>query len=297
MLNLKPFRELASSPGGAYVCDKKTFWSASFINAGLALLYLACVMVIFGIHVYVVPIDKVFPMMMVNGVAFWFVVINILGFLFLRRWLRKNRAQRPEVNFIELGASTVAEKIRPDWKKVWKGFLLTLALFVYVYALESILEAGLLIDFRYKFPYASDLTPYRVLMLLLYFPLFLIGYLQVNLFLQGQLRPAPGKTWLHTVFRKSWVGILVMIIPLIFHMGLQYVPLYINGLVPFVGPGGALVGFVINLEHMCVILALMIPIGSFLYEATGSIYPGAILNALIVAWMFTSSSVIAPLPV
>jgi len=36
---------------------------------------------------------------------------------------------------------------------------------------------------------------------------------------------------------------------------------------------------------------------SYLYEATGKIYPGAILNALIVTWMFTSSSVIAPLPI
>jgi hypothetical protein len=134
-------------------------------------------------------------------------------------------------------------------------------------------------------------------MLLLYFPFFLVGYLQVNIFLQGQIRPAPGKSWLGTAFKKSWRGILVMVIPLLFHMALQYIPLFTTGLVPFVGPGGSLVGFVINLEHMCVILALMIPIASVLYEATGSIYPGAILNALLVAWMFTSSSVIAPLPV
>ncbi len=134
-------------------------------------------------------------------------------------------------------------------------------------------------------------------MMLLYFPFFLVGFIQVNIMLQAQLRPAPGKTWLHTVFRKSVVGILVMVTPLLFHMALQYVPLYTAGIVPFVGPGGALVGFVINIEHMIVLLALMIPLGSFLYEATGNIYPGAILNALIVTWMFTSSSVIAPLPV
>jgi hypothetical protein len=75
------------------------------------------------------------------------------------------------------------------------------------------------------------------------------------------------------------------------------VPLFTAGIVPFVGPGGALVGFVINIEHMIVLLALMVPVGTVLYEATGSVYPGAVLNALIVTWMFTSSSVIAPLPV
>jgi hypothetical protein len=88
-----------------------------------------------------------------------------------------------------------------------------------------------------------------------------------------------------------------MAIPLLLHMALQYVPLFINGWVPFVGPGGALVGFVINLEHMLLIQVMMIPIASVLFEVTGDITTGAILNALIVTWMFTSSSVIAPLPV
>jgi hypothetical protein len=89
----------------------------------------------------------------------------------------------------------------------------------------------------------------------------------------------------------------VMIVPLMFMMALQYVPLYVAGIVPFVGPGGAMVGFVINIEHMIVLLTLMVPVSTVLYEATGSIYPGAVLNALIVTWMFTSSSVIAPLPI
>ena len=112
-------------------------------------------------------------------------------------------------------------------------------LFGFVYALEAVPEAFLLIDYRYKFPYASDLTGYRLLMMLLYFPLFLVGFLQVNILLQGQLRPAPGKSWLGTVLRKSLVGIFVMVTPLLFNMALQYIPLYTMGFVPFVGPGGA----------------------------------------------------------
>ena len=252
---------------------------------------------IFGLHVYVVRIDKVFPMMMVNGVVFWFLVINIIGFLIFRKWLKKRREVDPIVNAQELGLSHSEEKIRLSWSKIWRTLLLGVVLFAFVYALEAIPESLLLVDWRYKFPYASDLTGYRFLMMLLYFPLFLIGFTQVNILLQAQLRPKPGKTHFATILRKSVVGILVMILPLLFMMALQYVPLYLAGIVPFVGPGGALVGFVINIEHMMVLLALMIPIGTVLYEATGSVYPGAVLNALIVTWMFTSSSVIAPLPI
>ena len=297
LLGIKPFSKLAAAPSSAYICDKKTFWKASLINAGLTLLYLALVMVIFGVHVYVINIDKAFPMMMVNGVAFWFVVINIIGFFIFRGWVRKHGKEKPEINFKELGVSEKENRIRISWANIWRVLLLGVILFGFVYALEAVPESLLLVDFRYKFPYASDLTGYRWLMLLLYFPFFLVGFIQVNILLQAQLRPAPGKTWLGTVLRKSFVGILVMVIPLIFHMALQYIPLYTAGIVPFVGPGGALVGFVINLEHMCVLLALMIPIGTCLYEATGSVFPGAVVNALIVTWMFTSSSVIAPLPI
>lgn len=297
LLGIKPFSVLAGTPASNYVCDRKTFRNAFLINGGLTLLFLPLVLTIFGLHVYVVRIDKVFPMMMVNGVVFWFLVINIIGFLIFRKWLKKRWEADPTVNAQELGISDSEDKIRLGWSKIWRALLLGVVLFVFVYALEAIPESLLLVDWRYKFPYASDLTGYRFLMLLLYFPLFLIGFTQVNILLQAQLRPKPGKTHFATILRKSVVGILVMIIPLAFMMALQYVPLYLAGIVPFVGPGGALVGFVINIEHMIVLLTLTVPIGTVLYEATGSIYPGAVINALIVTWMFTSSSVIAPLPI
>ena len=297
LLGVKPFSALAGTPASNYVCDRKTFRKAFLINGGLTLLFLPLVLTIFGLHVYVVRIDKVFPMMMVNGVVFWFLVINIIGFLIFRKWLKKHREADPVINAQELGISNSEEKIRLSWSRIWRTLLLAGVLFAFVYALEAIPESLLLVDWRYKFPYASDLTGYRFLMLLLYFPLFLIGFTQVNILLQAQLRPKPGRTYFATILRKSVVGILVMIIPLAFMMALQYVPLFVAGIVPFVGPGGALVGFVINIEHMIVLLALMIPVGTVLYEATGSVYPGAVLNALIVTWMFTSSSVIAPLPI
>jgi hypothetical protein len=297
LLGVKPFSALVGVPNTAYTCDRKTFRNTFLINSGLTLLFLPLVLTIFGLHVYGVRIDKVFPMMMVNGVVFWFLVINIIGFLIFRGWLKKQRSANPTVNAIELGISDSEEKIRWGWAKIWRTLLLGVVLFAFVYALEAIPESLMLVDWRYKFPYASDLTGYRFLMMLLYFPLFLIGFIQVNIMLQGQLRPKPGKSHFATILRKSVVGTLVMVIPLLFMMALQYVPLFTAGIVPFVGPGGALVGFVINIEHMIVLLALMVPVGTVLYEATGSVYPGAVLNALIVTWMFTSSSVIAPLPV
>lgn len=297
LLGIKPFSNLAGVPYSTYICNKKTFRSSYLTNTILTLLFLPLVMVIFGIHVYLVNIDRVFPMMMVNGVIFWFLIINIVGFVLFRHWVKKEKEIRPEVNFKELGLSTTEDRLKPAWSILWRAFLLAIVLFAFIYILEALPESLLLIDFRYKFPYANDMTSYRWLMMLLYFPLFLVGFLQVNILLQGQLRSAPGKNWFHNIIRKSLIGIIVMLPPLLLIMAIQYIPLFTIGFVPFVGPGAALVGFVINIEHMVVLLAMMIPLSSFFYEATGNIYTGSILNALLVTWMFTSSSVIAPLPI
>ena len=45
------------------------------------------------------------------------------------------------------------------------------------------------------------------------------------------------------------------------------------------------------------VLILVIPLSTWFFQLTGKIYMGAFLSAALVAWMFTSSQVIAPIPV
>jgi hypothetical protein len=42
---------------------------------------------------------------------------------------------------------------------------------------------------------------------------------------------------------------------------------------------------------------VVVPLSTWFYQLTGRIYLGALLNALIVTWMFVSSQVVAPIPV
>lgn len=297
LLNSSFFKVVSGSPGTAYVCSRKDFRRAVTLNGIMELLFLPLILVIFGFHVYVVPIDKAFPMMMVNGIVFWFIVINAVGFIFFRRWMKKAGTQRAEINSAELGLSIESNDKIQIRRHIVRAFLLAAVLFGYLYLLEAGMEKILLMDFRYKFPYASDLTPFRVLMFLEYFVLFLAGYLQFNIFLQGQLKTSDRGGRLRTSVINSLRNILIILVPLLIIMAVQYIPLYTTGFVPFVGPGGSMIGFVINLEHMCVLLIMMIFISTFMYNHTGTIYTGAFVNAMIVAWMFTSSSVIAPLPI
>ena len=80
-------------------------------------------------------------------------------------------------------------------------------------------------------------------------------------------------------------------------MLIQYVPLLTVGVIPFVGPGGMLASFTMNLFHIIGVLLMITPISTCFYQLTGRPYLGAIFNAALVTWMFVSSQVIAPIPV
>ena len=296
LLQTKFFASLQGTVSEIYACSPKEFWKHATINGLLMWLYLPLIFVLFGLHVYVVRIDKVFPMMLVNGTVWWFLGINVIGFFIFRGWLRKKNRQIGLTSF-DLGISFSRDGLEINWGELGKTALLAFLLFAYAYLLEYILEALFIVDYRFLFPFASDLTLYRWGMWLLYFPFLLAGFVQLGFFLHSQIRLAKKTTWLRTYLSWSGVNVLAMIVPLILFLLVQYIPIFTAGLIPFVGPGGVLANFTMSLFHIIGVLIMIIPVQTWFFQLTGRPYLGAILNAAIVAWMFTSSQVIAPIPV
>ncbi|HEY9077744.1 MAG TPA: CocE/NonD family hydrolase [Anaerolineaceae bacterium] len=295
-LNIPWFRPLVAPAQSGYWCTARDRLRYAAINGLLMWLYLPLIMVMFAIHVYVIPIDKAFPMMMVNGTVWWFLCINIIGFFILRGWLNKQQ-KIGIVSWSDLGVPEQNGKVVIDLKEIGRTLGFAGLIFLVVYGLEHLLEAVFLIDYRFIFPFANDLTPYRVGMMFLYFPFLLIGFIQMGLFLHGQIKIKPRKGLISTFLAASGVNILVMVIPIILMLAVQYIPLLAGGTLPFVGPGGVMATFMINLFHIIGVLVIVLPVSTWLNLLTGKIAPGAVVNALLVAWMFASSQVIAPIPV
>ena len=266
------------------------------VNGILMLLYLPLILVIFGFHVYVTPIDKVFPMMIANGIVFWFFVSNLIGFFIVLRWYRRQHYE-VGMDLIDLGVSDQGDKIWLRKNNFVRAALLALLLFGFAYYCDYLLEKLFLVDFRFIFPFASDLTPYRAKMFLLYLPFILLGFIFMGVFLYGRMRRPIGTTWAKTLSSWSVSAILVMTVPLLIQLAAQYVPDFTMGVIPIVGPSSALVGFIINLVQIILILLMVLPLSTWFFQLTGNIYVGAFLNALLVTWMFASSQVIAPIPV
>ena len=259
-------------------------------------LYLPLIFVLFGIHIYLVHIDRAFPMMMVNGIVWWFVWINIIGFFCFTIWFKK-RSRKQGLTLEDLGLSYQQDRFVLGSVRIGKTILLAAILFVFAYLSEFILERILIVDFSFIFPFASDLTPERARLWLVYFPWLLIGFLPMGIFLHGQLRRPIQKTWLKTFIFWSIFNTLALIVPLILLLLIQYVPLFISGFIPFVGPGGMSIAFLQDLFHIIVVLILVTPLSTWFFQLTGKIYLGALLNAALVAWMFVSSQVVAPIPI
>jgi hypothetical protein len=114
-------------------------------------------------------------------------------------------------------------------------------------------------------------------MFFLYLPFITICFLQTGVFLHGQLRRSPRNTPLRTFCCRSISNVIAMCLPIILFLLIQYVPLFVTGFIPFVGPNGLFVVFVINLFHILILLAITSVISTWFYEWTGRIYLGAIL--------------------
>lgn len=290
------FSSLQGLASGSYACSGKTYFKCAGLNGLIMWLFLPLILVLFAIHIYVVPIDKMFPMMMVNGIVWWFFWINIIGFLIFRRWFKK-RARDEGLTLADLGVSYRTERFGLDGPVMGKTILLAAILFAFAYSIEHILEQVFIVDFRFIFPFASDLTPYRGLLCLVYFPFILIGFVLLGIFLHGQLRRPKKRTWFKTFVSWSFTNTFALVAPLVLFLMIQYIPLFTTGCIPLVGPGGMFVSFVMNLFHIIVVLIITTPISTWFYQLTGKIYLGAMVNAALVTWMFVSSQVIAPIPV
>jgi dienelactone hydrolase len=296
LLQTPLFRSLQGTVSDAYACSGRACLRLAAVNGLLMWLYLPLIFILFGLHVYVVPIDGIFPMMMVNGTVWWFVWINVIGFFLFRRWYKKRSGENGPT-LADLGISYQEDRFALDWPAIGRTALLGLILFAFAYLAQHLLEALFIVDYRFVFPFASDLTPYRFLMFLLYFPFLLLGFLFLGIFLHGQLRRPRKGTRFRTFLSWSGANVLALVVPLILFLLVQYVPLFAAGVIPFVGPGGMLASFTMNLFHIIGVLIMVVPISTWFFQLTGKIYLGAFVSAALVAWMFTSSQVIAPIPV
>lgn len=279
-----------------YECAPGAYAKFAAVNGLLMWLYLPLILLLFGFHKYVAHIDGAFPMMMVNAIVWWLVWVNAIGLVLFRRWY-KNKAAPRGVTLADLGVSFSENGPAIDRGALGRAVLLAGALFAFMYAVELVAEKCFIVNYRFVYPFMNDLTAYRAGMFLLYFPFVLFCLAVTGAFLHGQIRRPADGGWLPTLAARAGYAALALCLPLVIFLLVQYVPLFINGFIPFTGPNGLFVVFVINIFPMLALFALTAALSAWMHQLTGTIYAGAVLNACIITWVLASSQVIAPIPV
>ena len=194
LLRTSFFSSLQSPVSDQYTCTGRSYIKPVVINGVFMWLYLPIVLVLFGVHKFLVRIDKAFPLMMTNGVVWWFLWINIIGFIFFMRWFKKQNRESG-LTLYDLGLSDREERFALDGLKITKTVLLAAILFLFAYLIEHTLESIFIVDFHFIFPFASDLTTHRAKLWFTYFPFLLMGFVLMGIFLHGQLRRPQKTTW------------------------------------------------------------------------------------------------------
>ncbi|MBU2511170.1 alpha/beta fold hydrolase [bacterium] len=295
LLKTTLFQSIRGPINSRYSASTGEYLKGTAINGVFMWLYLPLIMTLFAVHKFLIPVDSVFPMLLVDAIVWWFVWINIFGLIVIRRWYKK-RGGSSGVTLYDLGLSYSKGRFSLGRERVLKTILLGLILFSFLYIFEVLSETFFLVDFRFIYPLVSDLTPYRVLMFLIYFPFILFGFFVLTIFIHGQIRRLRKKTWLKTYFFWTGSNILALVTPLILFLLVQYIPLLSTGFIPFEGPGGVFVVFILELFFIMLTLTIVMVLSTWFFQITGKIYLSALMNALIVTWLFASSQVIAPIP-
>ncbi len=296
LLGTPYFRNLGNDGSARYGCTLRDYLKYTSINGVLLWLYLPLILVLFGIHKYLIRIDGVFPMMMVNAKVWWFLWVNLIGLYLIRRWYLKNKALG-NVTAADLGLSYGTGGFAMDGSAVIRTLIGGLILFLSIYLMEFLSEKIFLVNYRFLFPFMSDLTAYRAGMFLLYWPFIFFCFIVSGVFLHGQIRRPVKDSFTGTFVSWSAYNAGALMVPLVLFLMVQYIPLFTTGHIPFEGPGGLFVVFIINLIQIVILLGVTAVISTWFYLLTGKVYLGAFLNSLLIAWIFASSQVIAPIPV
>ena len=139
LLRARIFSPLKGAPLVETPCSWRSYLRLAGLNGLLEWLYLPLIFVLFGIHVYLIRIDRAFPLMMANGVVWWFLWINLIGWPFFRV---RRRRQASKAGLTSSGPVRTLrrEGFSFDKSRVGLTFLLAGLLFFFAYCCEHILE-------------------------------------------------------------------------------------------------------------------------------------------------------------
>jgi pimeloyl-ACP methyl ester carboxylesterase len=166
-----------------------------------------------------------------------------------------------------------------------KTFALALILFGWLYLLTLLANLGLILDLRCFLPGLHDLTLLQAILVPFYFVGFLIYYLIEGAWFTSIMLPRSSGTWVRVQIEWSAAAVIVKCLPYLILIAIEFVGGLIAG-APVI-PG--MIGFTwLFFYAFAPWFAMCMVITMFAYHMTNARWLGAMINAVLCAWLLAT---------
>lgn len=166
-----------------------------------------------------------------------------------------------------------------------KTLIISLVIFAWLYVLTLLANIGFMVDLRCFLPGLHDLTLAQATIVPLYFVVFLFYFIVEGAWLTGPMLQKSSGTWFKSQMNTTMKAVFIKTIPYLFLIGFEFVGGFLAGasLVP------GIIGFSwLFFYAFTPWFAICTVITMFAYRVTGNRWLGAMVNALLCAWLLAS---------
>ena len=154
-----------------------------------------------------------------------------------------------------------------------------------MYVLTLLVDIGFVLDLRCFLPGLHDLTIAQATIMPLYFVVFLLYFIVEGAWLTGPMLQKSSGTWFKNQMNITGKAVFIKTIPYLFLIGFEFVGGFLAG-APLV-PG--IIGYSwLFFYAFTPWFAICTVITMFAYRVTGNRWLGAMVNALLCAWLLAS---------
>lgn len=272
------------------------WWKAALITIGIsALTYPFLTQLGHGLFPF--P-EKIFSMTIGNGFLMWYIFLIVVMLCFtLIPWFKKKHKGVLDTDFVDLGMARDDEehKRRFDWGLLARSAIVAVAGILWMYLQVVLCQAIFQLDLRFIWPFFKGFNWSRLLMFLVYLPIFAIFFVLNNSkIFAGNRVVGTKETGIKAFFKVWWKYALCMVGGILFIVLLEYIPFFMQ-----LGPGADLLfspTFGGPFMSLLIVFAPQVIVFSFIctycYKKTGNVFVGALLVAIMACWIVTGGSAI-----
>lgn len=229
-----------------------------------------------------VPPSAVFPQAITSQLMVWAVLNGLIALALFLGW-HYALGKKQGGSALAYGLSTRHDRPVLDWRHLGRTLLLAISVVGIAQVLAHFVEWAFLVDARFWVVALKPLTAARFGMYLAYLVPFFLFFLASSLVMHGQLR-LKGKNLAVEMAANALVGALGITVLVALQVG------HLLATETLMFPNEPLWGIIAY--QFIPLTALAGALSTFFFRKTGSIYAGAMVNALFVTWYIVAGQAI-----